>query len=403
MKRIYLDYASTTPIDKDVLRSIDKSYLNNFGNAGSLHYFGQMASREIFEAKKFIGEKIGAKYNEIIFLGSASEANNLALIGTFQYAKKKFGANFKPHFIVSSIEHESILQTVKHLEFLGAEISYTEVDRYGFINLESLKKSLKENTVCVSIMFGNNEIGTIEPISEIAKVIAEYKKGAINHFYPLFHTDASQALQFFDLNVDSLGVDFMSLSSHKIYGPKGIACLYAKNQDFKGKKINNFPIEPIIFGGGQEFGLRSGTESLELISGFKKAIEINEAVKNKNKLFCKKLSQYFLKRIKSINKKIQLNGPDFMGNKRLPNNINIYIPGFDSEKLLIDLDLRGVAASSGSACIARKNQPSYVIKALNLEEHRPKESIRFSLGKDTNKKDIDTVLKILKNILKNHE
>lgn len=385
-KKIYFDYAATTPLDKRVFAAMKPYFAKNFGNPGSFHSFGQAALKAVDEAREKIAKFIGAEFNEIIFTSSATEANNLALRGIFLKAQKKF-VNHPLKIIISEIEHESILETAQSLKKFGAEIIFLKVNRYGQVNLNKIKDLIDEKTILVSIMYANNEIGAIEPIAQISKIINDFKeKNKLT--YPFFHTDAAQAFQFLDCNVLRLGVDLMTISGHKIYGPKGIGGLYIKN------KVKDF-IEPIITGGGQEFGLRSSTENVANIVGFSRAAEL--AVKMRSKEYSRlfDLRNYFWKNLKKILPNIKLNQPQNFKNT-LPNILNIHFPGQDADKIITKLDLAGIAVSSGSACRARLIEPSYVLLACGFNLKRAKQSLRFSFGRFTTKFDIDKALKIFK-------
>jgi len=409
-KKIYLDYAATTPIDplvkKTMLPYFSDSSVGKFGNPSSLHSFGQEALAAVDEAREKIAKAINADFREIIFTGSATEANNLALRGVL----KTKTHNLKPCIIVSTIEHESILETCRDLEKDGVEIIYLPVNKQGLIDLRKLKASLNERTVLISIMYANNEIGTIQPIAEIAKIIKEFKKESSTNYklqttnYPLLHTDAVQAFQFLDCDVNKLGVDLMTLSGHKIYGPKGVGALYARTP-----YPNPHTLNPIITGGGQEFGFRSGTENVPAIVGFAKAVEI--AVQNRKKEMKRiaELADYFWKGIKKISPKAEINGyptetqwklnGNLMEIKRLPNILNIYLPDQNSEELLMKMDLNGIAASAGSACSARATKLSHVLKAIGLPNKKIKSGVRFSFGKFTTKEELKRALKIIKKVI----
>ncbi len=339
----------------------------------------------------------------------------------------------KPRLIVSAIEHESILETARDLEREGIEVIYLPVSRAGLVDLGKLKESLNERTVLVSVMYANNEIGSIQPISEIAKIIEKFRdanksrihsndaNGFSRHSHelalssrrlPLFHTDAVQALQYLDLSVSKLEADLITLSAHKIYGPKGIGALYVRqhqritnqsrmNQFVNSGKIRYSLMKPIITGGGQEDGLRSGTENVPYIVGFAKAVELAVKVREKEAVRVKKLRDYFWLGIKRIYPPAQINADDKQINadKRLPNNLNLYFPRQNANEFLIKLDLAGVAASSGSACSSRAAEPSHVLKAIGLSDERRKSSIRFTLGRPTTRQEIDTALKVIKNLI----
>ncbi len=380
-------------MDPLVKKAMAPYFSDKFGNPGSLHFFGQEAMAAVDESREKIAKAIGADFREIIFTGSATEANNLALRG----AVKRFKIP-NPRIIVSSIEHDSILETCRDLEREGIEIIYLPVNKQGIVNLKKLKESLNERTVLVSIMYANNEIGTIQPITEISKLISEFKmqnaelrknNSELATALPLLHTDAVQAFQFLDCDVNKLGVDLMTLSAHKIYGPKGVGMLYRNLQS------TIYNLQSNTTGGGQEFGLRSGTENVAGIVGFTKAVEL--AVQNRGKetkrIF--ELTGYFWKEIKKNYPDAKINGA--LGNK-LPNILNIYFPNQNTQDLLMELDLNGIAVSSGSACSARVTKPSHVLKAIGLSDKKIKSSLRFSLGKFTTREEINNALKIIKKI-----
>ena len=427
---IYLDYAASTPVSREVFKAMEPYFADRFGNPGSVHSFGQESQAAIDKARGVITKSIGAKFNEIIFTGSATEANNLALRGLIKaYQHKslpaggqepKIGINQRPRIIVSSIEHESVLDTARDLEKEGVEVIYLPVDKEGFISIESLKNNLTENTVLVSIIYASNEIGTVQPIGEISKLILEFRKQKVesrsdenSRFYfldsrfPLLHTDAAQAFQFLDCDVDRLGVDLMTLSAHKIYGPKGIGALYVATrvqplatgtQKFT-LSPGDYTLRPIITGGGQEYGLRSGTENVPAVVGFGKAVEFIQKNKIKEGKRIKVLRDYFWRELKNAKPDIELNGPPTSSLNRLPNNLNVYIRGRDSRDLLIELDLVNVAVSAGSACSARNTKPSHIIAALNLGGNRAKSSLRISFGRPTTRRQLDTALKRIVNLL----
>ena len=404
MRRFYFDYAATTPIDPEVLKEINSNLRNNFGNPGSLNFFGQAAMAMVDKSREKIANAINADFREIIFTGSATEANNLALRGILKNARLRqgFGGQVKtkskkPRIIISAIEHESVLETARDLEKEGAEIIYLPVDKNGVVDLKKLDKSLNERTVLVSIMYANNETGVIQPIAEIAEIIKKFKekkypKPCTLNPTPYFHTDAVQAFQFLDCNIKNLGVDLMTLSAHKIYGPKGIGALYVRNS-----QLTTYNLQPVITGGKQEFGLRSGTENVAMIAGFAKAIELANEKREKEKKRIFLLAQYFFKEIKKIVPSAQLNAGKA---KRLPNILNIAFSGYDAESLLIKFDLNGIAVSRGSACMARSSQSSYVLKEMGLSESEQRSSLRFSFGRFTTKEKMSRALKIIKKTLK---
>ncbi len=368
-------------------------YFNKvYANAAATHWFGQQASAAVFEARQKIAQALNCDYKEVIFAGSATEANNLALRGltSYYYQSDRFNSNkhklHKPKIIISVIEHESVLETCRDLEDRGlTEIVYIPVNEDGVVNVDKLKAALNEKTVLISIMYANNQIGTIQPIIEIGKIIKEFRG---DKKYPLFHTDAVQAIQYLKCDVQELGVDLLTLSAHKIYGPKGIGALYVRNLNPKPYNLN-----PIITGGGQEWGLRSGSENVPSIVGFGKAVEVNEKIKTKEAKRVRELRDYFWRNLKKIVPDAELNGS---AKNRLPNNLNVYFPGRPAQDLHIELDLWGMATSAGAACASRLCKPSYVIEALGYKDDRANSSLRFSFGRPTTKAEIDFALTIFK-------
>ena len=410
-KKIYLDYAATTPVDKEVLKAMTPYFSDKFGNASSVHSFGQEAIAAMDRAREKIAKLLSCNFSEIIFTGSATEANNLAIFGVAEKSNLSTLSSFtsdrkqmktmdessaKLHFISTNIEHESVIEPLKELQKIGHEITYLKVNKDGFISVSDLEKNIKNNTTLISIIYANNEIGTIQPVKEIGKLIekinAKRKEQGLNRIY--FHTDAVQAFQFLECRPDWLKVDLMTFSGHKIYGPKGIGALFVR------KLIPIGLIKPIISGGGQEFGLRSGTENVANIVGMAKAVEL--VFKNKEARFKKVLNlrNQLLDYIIKYNKGIGLNGSldlstSLRTSNRLPNNLNIRFPGVSNETLLVALDQKGLAVSAGSACSARASKASYVLTALGLTEKQAKESIRITLGKDTTAEEIKKSAEII--------
>jgi len=379
MRQIYLDYAATTYIDPIVLNKMLPYLKENFGNPSSLYSIGRQAKTGIEYARVSIAKILGASSQEIIFTGSGTESDNLAIFGV-----AKFYQNKGKHIIVSKIEHKAVLEAAKKLEKEGFEIIYLDVDSKGLVNLSELKKSLRPDTILVSVMYANNEIGTIQPIAKISEIIREFKK---ENLLPLFHTDACQAAGALTLNVKKLGVDLLTINGSKIYGPKGVGCLY---------KAKDIKLDPIIVGGGQENNLRAGTENVALIVGFGEALKLAEKLRLRESRRLKKLRDYLIKRILKIVSHSQLNGhPE----KRLPNNINISIASIEGEALVLMLDKYGISASTGSACTSNSLDPSHVLLATGLAPELAHGSLRLTLGRKTTKMDIDYVLKILPEII----
>ncbi|MFC1756587.1 cysteine desulfurase family protein [Patescibacteria group bacterium] len=395
MKRIYLDHAATTQLDPAVKKAMEPFWSVDFGNASSIYEEGRVAKKAISDARHKVSEILSARPDEIIFTSSGTESDNLAIFGSVGTERdqislrtshnKRAKSNF-PHIITSSIEHHAVLHACEKLEKEGFEVSYLDVDKDGLVDLEELKKELRKETILVSIMYANNEIGTIQPISRIAKIIRAHRK---EHGVetPYFHTDAIQTPSFLDLNVAKLGIDLMSLNGSKIYGPKGVGCLYKK----RGLKI-----EPILYGGGQESGLRPGTENIPAIVGFAEALEVAQKEREKESARLIELRNYFIENLSKTFPDSKINGSL---DARLPNNINISFHGVEGESIILYLDAKGIASSTGSACSSDSLEPSHVIKAIGRCHEHVHGSVRFSLGKENTKEDIDYVLKVLPDII----
>lgn len=383
MKEVYLDNAATTSCDPKILKAMAPFWFRIYGNSSSFNDAGRKAKKALDQSRQKIARIIGAKNQEIIFTSSATEANNLAVLGTTRALKNK-----KSKIITTKIEHRSILEPIKKLQKEGIKIHYLSVNKEGLIDLNEFKKALTPETALISIIYANNEIGGIQPIKKAAKIIKTFrnsKLGIRNSPYPYFHIDAAQASNHLDININNLGVDLMTISSHKIYGPKGIAALYLKRE---------VKIEPIIYGGGQEFNLRPSTEAVPLIVGFAKALEESQKSKVKNQENQEKLRNYFIYNLKKILPSLKINGPENPQN-RVPHIINMTLPEIENEQLLLHLDKHGIRASAGSACTSYDIEPSHVLLAIGLSKEKARSSIRFSLGKKTSKADLDYVLKIL--------
>jgi cysteine desulfurase len=382
--RIYLDHAATTPVDPRVLKAMAPYFSKKFGNTMSLHSFGQEAKVALEESREKVANLMGAKPNEIIFTASATESNNLALKGVVMANKQK-----GRHIIISAIEHPCIMESVKWLEKQGFEITKIKVDKYGMVSPADIEKAIKKDTILVSIIHASNEIGTIQPIEEIGKIIKKINSSNTQHptskIY--FHTDAAQSFGKIPIDVNKMNIDLLTVSSHKMYGPKGAACLFVR----EGTKI-----EPSLHGGGHEAGLRSSTINLPAIVGFAKACEICEKEMGKKSKRLEKMRDRLIKGVLKI-KDSHLNGHP---TKRLPNNANFWFSFIEGESLVIQLDLQGIAASTGSACSSMKLEPSYVLLAIGLKPQEAHGSLRISLGRWTTEKDIDYLLKVLPKIIK---
>ena len=370
MKKIYLDYAATTPIDPRVLKAMIPYFSDKFANTMSLHQMGQIASEAVENSRKTIASFINAKTEEIYFTSSATESNNLALKGV-AFANREKGKN---HIIISSIEHDCVLESSRWLKRQGFKVDELNVNKFGFVDINQLKKLITTSTVLVSVIHGNNEIGTIQDIKLIGKICRE--KGVY------FHTDASQSLGKVDINVEKMNIDLLTASSHKIYGPKGAAILYIK----KGVMI-----EPIIHGGGHEKGLRSSTSNVPAIVGMGKAVEILQKEGKKENKKIEKLRNILVKGILENIKGTHLNGDPV---QRLSNNANISFPSIEGESLLMELDFEGVEVSTGSACSSRTLMPSHVLMAMGAKPQIAHGSIRLSIGRFTTEEEIKKTVKI---------
>jgi cysteine desulfurase len=369
---IYLDYASTTYLDPRVLKSMKPYFEKNYGNPGSLHNLGLKAKFAIDNSRKTVAKILNCLPEEIIFTSGGTESINLAIKGV-AFAK------IKGHIITSKIEHPAVLETCIYLEKKGFKVTYLPVDKYGLVSVDELNKTISSETILVSIMSANNEIGTLEPIEEIGKLCR--KRGV------LFHSDACQAGGVLNLDVKKLNVDLMTLNGSKLYGPKGTGILYCKK---------SLKLEPIIHGGGQEFGLRSGTENVSGIVGLAKALEIADAEKNAENKRLINLRDYFIKQAMKSVPKTFLNGHP---TERLPNNANISFLDVEGESILLYLNELGIYVSTGSACSSHKLEISHVLDAIGLKHDAAHGSIRFTLGKRTTKKDLDYVVKVLPEII----
>ncbi len=373
-KMIYLDNAATTKTSPEVVEAMLPYFSEFYGNASTVYEFGGKSKEAISKARETIANAIGAKENEIYFTAGGSESDNWALKATAEAYKEK-----GRHIITSKIEHHAILHTCQWLEQNGYEVTYLDVDEFGVVKLEELKKAIRPDTILISIMFANNEIGTIEPVAEIGEIARE--RGV------LFHTDAVQAFGQLPIHVDELKIDMLSSSGHKLNGPKGIGYLYIR----KGVKIRSF-----LHGGAQERKRRAGTENVPGIVGFGKAVEIALATMQERTAKERELRDYLMDRVLKEIPFTRVNGDR---NRRLPNNVNICFQFVEGESLLIMLDMKGICGSSGSACTSGSLDPSHVLLAIGLPHEIAHGSLRLTLGADTTKEDIDYTVDAIKEIV----
>jgi len=383
-KRIYLDYASGAFVSKRVSDVLKKGYNANYANSDAIHTPGVLAKRKIDEARKNIANCIGAHSDEIIFTSGGTESDNLAILGTLRKAKKEGKGN---HVIISAVEHSAVFSLVDVLKREGFNVDIISVDSQGSLLISDLKEMLRPETVLVSVMMVGNETGIIYPVSLIAKTIRQYKKqkNDVNSIYPLLHTDAIQAFQTEKIKTDILGADLITLSSWKIYGPIGIGMLYVKRAT---------PIEPIIWGGGQEGGLRSGTLSTTLILGLAEAMIETTEIRQKEKNRFLELRGFFVSLLKKEIQGVSITGEDL---QTVPHIVHVQFKNVESETLLLYLDQAGISVSSKSACDSFDDSRSHAILAMNLEKDIG--LIRFSFGRDTSKSDLSFVVKKIKKIL----
>jgi cysteine desulfurase len=374
VKRIYLDYAATTPTHPEVVAAMLPYFSDSFGNPSSIHSFGQEAKAAVEEARDKIASLIGARSEEIVFTSGGTEADNFAIKGV-AYANEGRGK----HIITTSIEHHAVTESCKFLERRGFEVTYLPVDSYGVVDPEDAKKAITDGTILISVMHANNEVGTIEPVAEISRIARE------RAIY--FHTDAVQTVGHIPVDVNALGVDLLAMSAHKLYGPRGVGALYVR----KGTRMI-----PFMHGGEQERKRRASTENVAGIVGFGKAAEIaqREMDEEAKRLIC--LRDKLIKGLMVRIERIRVNGHP---THRLPNNVNMSIEFVEGESMLLNLDLEGIAASTGSACSSASLEPSHVLLAMGLAHDLAHGSLRFTLGRETTEGEIDRVLAALPQIV----
>lgn len=372
--RIYLDNAATTRTAQEVVDAMLPYFTESYGNPSSIYELGQRSKEAITNAREEIARVIGAKTEEIYFTGGGSEADNWAIKAAYEAYKNKGN-----HIITTKIEHHAVLHTCQYLEKQGARVTYLDVDENGLVDLDQLQKAITPETILITIMFANNEIGTIEPVKKIGMIAREHGI--------LFHTDAVQAFGQVPIDVDEMNIDMLSSSAHKINGPKGIGCLYIR----KGVKIRSF-----VHGGAQERKRRAGTENVPGIVGYGVAAQMAAGTMEERTKKERELRDYFIRRVLEEVPYVRLNGDPV---KRLPNNANFSFQFIEGESLLIMLDMKGIAGSSGSACTSGSLDPSHVLLAIGLPHEIAHGSLRLTLGADTTKEDLDYTLEQIKEIV----
>lgn len=382
-KPIYLDYASTTPVNPQVVEAMLPFYFDVFGNVSSTHTWGQKARQAVVDSRAKIAGYLNCSPSEIVFTSGGTESCNLAIRGVTEAVELLNQKGEKGHIVVSKIEHHAVLEPARELEEKGWEVSYVGVDEQGVVDIEDFRSELREDTIFVSVMYANNEVGSIQPIKELAEICRE--RGIV------FHTDACQAVGFLELDVEELGVDLMTINAGKIYGPKGVGALYVRD---------GVDIAPQIVGGGQENEMRGGTENVAGIVGFARALEL---VRSEKEVEAKRLSGMRDKLGEMILEKIEgsvLNGPSVDSGKRLPNNLNISFEDVEGESLLLRLDMEGIAVSSGSACTSNDLEPSHVLKAMGVSDERTYSSLRLTFGKLVTEDDLPSILDRLSGVVR---
>ena len=373
MKRVYMDYAATTPVDPRVLEAMKPYFSKKYGNSMSLHSFGLEAKQTLEDSREMVASLMNAESKRLIFTGSASESDNFALKGV-AFANREKGK----HIIISSIEHHAVLKPANWLKKQGFEITHLLVDHYGMIDLNKLNEAIRKDTILVSIIFGNNEIGVIQDIEGIGRICKEKEV--------YFHSDATQSFGKVPIDVKKMNIDLLTVNAHKMYGPKGVGGLYIRD---------DIEIEPLIHGGGHEFGLRSSTVNVSGVVGFAKAVEIQKKEMNSDAKKQIKLRDELIKEVLKIEDS-HLNGHPV---KRLPNNANFWFAFIEGESLVMQLDMKGIAASTGSACSSESLEPSHVLLAIGLKHEEAHGSLRLTIGKYTTKDDVDYVVEVLPEVV----
>ncbi len=367
-----MDHSATSPVDSEVLKAMEPYFMESYGNASTLYSLGREARKAMESSREKVASIIGASTDEIIFTSGGTESDNIAIKG-IAYRLKRRGN----HIITSNIEHPAVDETCKYLEKNGFEVTYLPVGKDGIVKTSDLKDAITDKTILITIMHANNEIGTIQPIREIGRIARENKI--------VFHTDAVQSVGKIPVNVEELNIDLLSLSGHKLYGPKGIGALYVK----KGVRL-----EPIIHGGGHERGIRPGTENVAGIVGLGKACEIAANNLKETAEYVTSLRDELINKVLTEIEESYLNGHR---TNRLPNNINFRFTGIEGESLVLQLDAKNIASSTGSACSSKNLLPSHVLMALGLEEVQAHGSLRLTLGKENKVEDIEYVVESIKN------
>jgi len=379
MERIYMDYGASTPVDKEVIKEMMPYFDKFYGNPSSIHSFGREAFDAVEESRKKVADIICANEDEMVFTSGGTESDNIAIKGIAFRNKEKRGGK-GTNIITSAIEHPGVLSTCKYMEQIGFNVKYLPVDKHGLIDITELEEAISKDTFLITIMFANNEIGTIEPMEQIGKIAKDHDV--------IFHTDAVQAIGKVPIDVNKLNIDLLALSSHKIYGPKGAGALYVRN---------NVKLQTILHGGGHEKGLRSSTHNTPGVVGLGKACEIGKSRIKKDVAYLKNLRDILIKDVLKIEESYLNGHPE----KRLVNNAHFRFSAIEGESLNLMLDDKGIAAATGSACSSKKLQASHVLLAIGLKPKEAHGSLRLTLGRMNTKKDVEYVVEVLPKIVQN--
>jgi cysteine desulfurase len=371
-RTIYLDHAATTPVDPLVLEAMLPYFSRSYGNASSIYTLGREAREALDASREAVAEVLVCRPSEVIFTSGGSESDNTALKGV-AFAARQAGN----HIITSSIEHHAVLHACQYLEKFGFEVTYLPVDRYGMVDVEDVARAITDQTILISLMLANNEVGTIEPVAEVARAAKAIRPSIV------VHTDAVQAAGALDLSVDRLGVDLLSLSSHKFYGPKGVGVLYVRRST---------PFQPQQQGGGHERNRRAGTENVAGIVGTAVALRLSEDRREENNAVCVRLRDRLISGILERVDHVRLNGHP---TRRLPNNVNFSFEYVEGESILLSLDMHGIAASSGSACTSASLEPSHVLQAMGVPPEIAQGSLRLTVGPENTEDEVEEVLRIV--------
>lgn len=375
---IYLDHAATTAVDAEVLSVMMPYFAHRYGNPSSIYRLGQEARAALDRARASVARVLGCQPSEVLFTSGATESNNLALKGVAWDRRSRQGSDEPPpHIVTTRVEHHAVLHAAEALEEQGFAVTSVPCDAEGLVSAADVAAAIRPETCLVSVMYANNEVGTVQPIAEIAEVARERR-------IP-FHTDAVQGAGSLPLKVDELGVDLLALSAHKFYGPKGVGVLYVRR---------GTPIAYQQFGGGQEGGRRGGTENVPLIVGLAAALEKADWLRDAYVTRCAGLRDRLFDGLREAIPEIETNGPP-LGDRRLPNNLNVAVPGVQGETVLLGLDMEGVAASAGSACTTGNSEPSHVLRAMGLSDDRCRASLRFTVGRDNTAEEIDEAVDVV--------